>query len=303
MPSGTRKGSPWSDQENDLIVADYFAMLENDILQLPYGKAAHRRALMPQLNKRSEGSIEFKHQNISAVLMGLGLEWIEGYKPAFNFQESLIQAIERYLEEHSDWRATKFLGKKLDERLGAVSVSGEDVKVPILTDPIEIHTPPTQSNQPPPREWKKAFKFAVGANVAGRDERNAALGRAGEKLVLAHERLVLKQAGRTDLAKEVRWVSELDGDGYGYDIASFTPEGQPRLLEVKTTRGGWEYTPFFISRNELAVSQEQRSDWRLFRLWNFSREPKAFELVPPLENHVSLMATSYQASFPYAGGS
>lgn len=32
-------------------------------------------------------------------------------------------------------------------------------------------------------------------------------------------------------------------------------------------------------------------------VWNFSREPKAFELRPPLDAHVSLTATSYRASF------
>jgi hypothetical protein len=46
-----------------------------------------------------------------------------------------------------------------------------------------------------------------------------------------------------------------------------------------------------------AVAEERRSEWRLFRLWNFSREPKAFELLPPLDAHVSLTATAFQASF------
>jgi len=103
-------------------------------------------------------------------------------------------------------------------------------------------------------------------------------------------------ADREDLARKVRWVSEEDGDGAGYDIASFTPDGRERLIEVKTTNG-WERTPFYISRNELAVAEERRSEWCLFRLWNFSREPKAFELRPPLDAHVSLAATSFQASF------
>ncbi len=133
-------------------------------------------------------------------------------------------------------------------------------------------------------------------DVAGRDERNRALGRAGEERVVAHERSALKIAGRDDLARKVRWVSEEDGDGAGYDIASFTPDGQERLIEVKTTNG-WERTPFYISRNELAVAEELRSDWCLFRLWNFSREPKAFELYPPLHAHVLLTATAFQASF------
>jgi hypothetical protein len=33
------------------------------------------------------------------------------------------------------------------------------------------------------------------------------------------------------------------------------------------------------------------------RLWNFARAPKAFALRPPLEAHVSLTATGFQASF------
>lgn len=113
---------------------------------------------------------------------------------------------------------------------------------------------------------------------------------------MRHERAVLRASGREDLARAVRWVSHVDGDGAGYDIASFTPQGRTRLIEVKTTNG-WERTPFHISRNELAVADERRSEWSLFRLWNFSRDPQAFELYPPLESHVSLTATTFQASF------
>ena len=68
----------WSDQENDLIVADYFAMLADELAGRPYSKAQHRRALMLLLRGRPEGSIEFKHRNISAVLKALGEVWIDG---------------------------------------------------------------------------------------------------------------------------------------------------------------------------------------------------------------------------------
>ena len=118
----------------------------------------------------------------------------------------------------------------------------------------------------------------------------------GEDRVLSHERFSLASAGRDDLARRVRWVSDEDGDGAGYDIASFETDGRSRLIEVKTTNG-WERTPFHITRNELAVSEERRRDWCLVRLWNFARDPRAFELRPPLEAHVSLMPTSFQASF------
>ena len=88
---------PWTDEENDLIVADYFAMLAEDMAGRSYNKAQHRRSLMPLLRSRTEGSIEFKHQNISAVLKGLGEDWIPGYKPAFNFQMTLVDAVARWL--------------------------------------------------------------------------------------------------------------------------------------------------------------------------------------------------------------
>ena len=48
---------PWTDEENDLIVADYFAMLADDVCGRPYNKAEHRRGLLPLLNDRSEGPV------------------------------------------------------------------------------------------------------------------------------------------------------------------------------------------------------------------------------------------------------
>lgn len=158
----------------------------------------------------------------------------------------------------------------LGRRSGAVAPTGLAEARPIWIGP-----PPTLSNQPPPQELEQMLHTARKFDVAARDERNRALGRVGEERVLAHERAALKSAGRDDLARKVQWVSEEDGDGAGYDIASFAPAVRPRLIEVKTTNG-WERTPFHISRNELAVAEERRSDWSLFRLWNFAREPKAF---------------------------
>ena len=133
-------------------------------------------------------------------------------------------------------------------------------------------------------------------DVAEREERNRVLGKAGEERALIHERSVLREAGRDDLARKVLWVSQEEGDGAGYDIASFTPQGKPRLIEVKTTNG-WDRTPFYISRNEVRVAEDNRDTWHLFRLYNFAREPRAFELRPPLNAHVSLTATSFQANF------
>jgi len=272
----------WTDAENDLIVADYFSMLADDVAGRPYNKAGHRRQLLPLLNNRSEGSVEFKHQNISAVLKGLGEVWITGYKPAFNFQTSLVDAVARWLAINPGWTHRTLSSRPADGMAEAAQ--------------LWVGPAPTLTNQPPPEELEQMLHIAKKFDVAARDERNRALGKAGEERVLKHERDTLTAAGREDLARKIRWVSDEDGDGAGYDIASFDADGRQRLIEVKTTNG-WERTPFHISRNELVVADERREDWCLFRLWNFARTPKAFELRPPLDAHVSLTATSFQASF------
>lgn len=272
----------WTDEENDLIVADYFAMLEDDISGRSYNKTEHRRALLPRLRGRSEGSIEFKHQNISAILKGLGETWILGYKPAVNYQASLEDAVARWLAQDQD-------------RLSYLAVSRQSSVLQEVAS-IWVGPAPTLSNQSPPQELEQMLRIARKFDVAGRDERNRNLGRAGEERVFAHEQALLQSAGRDDLARKVRWVSKEEGDGAGYDIASFSPDGRSRLIEVKTTNG-WERTPFHITRNELAVADERRSEWCLFRLWNFSREPKAFELYPPLDAHVTLTAATFVAGF------
>ena len=274
----------WSDEENDAIVGDYFEMLADDLGGRSYNKAAHNR-LLQSLIPRQRSSIEFKHQNISAVLMSLGETWISGYKPAFNFQASLADAVVRWLDRHPN---------------GVAQVSQSETRPAPLTlredAALWVGPPPTVSNAPPPYELEQMIATARRYNVAERDARNRALGRAGEERVLVHEQANLIAAGRTDLSNQIRWVSDVDGDGAGYDIQSFETDGTDRLIEVKTTNG-WDRTPFYITRNELTVADTRRENWRLMRLWNFSREPKAFELRMPLDAHVSLIATGFQANF------
>lgn len=270
----------WSDTENDALVAAYFAMLSDELSGRSYNKAAQNRALQERIG-RSRGSIEFKLSNVSAACIGLGLPVIKGYQPRFNFQMSLAEAASRWLARNPEWEIA--LHNKPKRQIAEPAA-------------LFVGIAPTLRNAPPPEEMEQMQRVARRFDVAGRDERNRALGYAGEERVFHHERQTLRQSGREDLARRVRWVSKEDGDGVGYDIASFTEQGRERLIEVKTTNG-WERTPFYISRNELDVATERRDDWYLFRLFEFARAPKAFELRPPLEAHVSLTATNFQASF------
>ena len=279
----------WTNEENDAIVSDYFAMLDAELAGRRYSKAGHNRDLQGRIG-RERTSIEYKHQNISAVLQELGETWIRGYKPAFNFQASLVDAVARWATKNPDWF------KRTPAWLGATGAAGP-MASPLGEAPhLWIGPQPERRTAPPGTKVGEFERLVTRFDPAGRDDRNRVLGRAGEELVFARERSVLINAGREDLARKVRWVSHEDGDGVGYDIASFEPDGRQRLLEVKTTNG-WDRTPFFITRNELQVAEERREEWRLLRLWDFSRGPKAFELRPPLDTQMSLVATTFRAEW------
>src|SRR5437773_2711715 len=99
MADQAKIGTDWQNDELDAIVADYFAMLESDLHGRPYVKAQHSKRLMAEIG-RTHRSVEFKHQNISAVLDELGMPWIPGYKPKRNYQNAIFDAIDRYLTRH-----------------------------------------------------------------------------------------------------------------------------------------------------------------------------------------------------------
>ena len=68
-------------------------MLQADLACVPFNKTDHRDRLGALLPARSHKSIEFKHMNVSAVMLGLGQPRVSGYPPAANFQLSLIDAV------------------------------------------------------------------------------------------------------------------------------------------------------------------------------------------------------------------
>jgi hypothetical protein len=276
MPTEPVEHRDWTDEELDLIVADYFAMLSDEMARVPYNKAGHNRSLQNEID-RSKSSIEFKHRNISAVLVQLGLPRIVGYFPAENYQRAIIGAIDRYLS------------KTPVSLHPEVALGGAAERASLFVGTA----PPLSPITPRRTEIERLIrKF----NPVERDFRNRKLGREGEELVFHFERQKLQRLDRPDLARKIKWISEELGDGAGYDILSFDVSGRERLLEVKTTVGA-DVTPFYITRNELSLAAERPDAFRLCRVFDFSAHPRMFELTPPLENFVHLSPLSYEASF------
>ena len=97
-----RMPETWSREEVEAVVADYLAMLAMELRQQPFNKAERNRQLRLMLRHRPKGSVERKHQNISAILLEFGYPYIDGYKPLGNYQNLLRQVVADRLSGATD---------------------------------------------------------------------------------------------------------------------------------------------------------------------------------------------------------
>lgn len=258
----------WTAIECELIVADYFKMLSLELAGKSFNKAEHRRQLQPLLNNRSGGSIEFKHQNISAVLIRLGRPYIKGYLPRYNAQSLLAEKVIEYLSEHP---ILEIQFKQFAENTSFKRPEKIDFEKWLVTPPAKTELILTNVlNEPEQLYVSKSLK----KNYLEQEQKNAHLGKLGEELVLDYERWQLKHLGFDQLAKQVTWVAQ-DDDSAGFDILSRNVDGSHKFIEVKTTRLGKE-TPFFFSKGELQFSQLSAEDYHLYRVFDATSNAKIF---------------------------
>jgi uncharacterized protein DUF3883 len=273
----SKEGTDWTADEVAVLVRSYFLMLAQERAGRDYNKSEYRRNVIAAIG-RKPGSIERKLQNVSAVLDEIGIPWIQGYKPLANYQDSLVAVVEQQLLQHPG----------LFEAAAAGPLRVRDENEILVAPPPLLNS---DSESRPAAIRRLVGKF----DPAARDARNRDLGRAGEEFVVGFERRRLERAGRGDLAGDVRWVSDLDGDGYGYDVQSFETDGQERLLEIKTTCGN-ERTPFWMSQRECDVAAERRDIYRVRRVFHFRNEVKMFDIAPPLEARLLLTPATFMAT-------
>jgi len=275
----------WSREEVDATVADYFDMLDQGLRGNDYNKSAHRRRLSTRLNARSDAAIERKHQNISAILIELGFVYIAGYKPLRNYQRLLYESVSsRLAGSHA---LTDYVHAQVS---APATVPQVDDILNALVDPPAPD--PDQARystrlRERPTVQKEVDYLAIEAS-------NRSLGAAGEVFVVRFEIERLRRAGCTALAAKVERVTETQGDGLGFDVLSFETSGQERFIEVKTTAYG-ALTPFFVSRNEVAVSRVRGDRFHLYRAFQFRNEPQLFFKKGSLDQAFNLDPYQYEA--------
>ncbi|MBS1510116.1 MAG: DUF3883 domain-containing protein [Bacteroidetes bacterium] len=276
----------WTTKEVNLIVKDYFNMLQLELRHQRYNKASHRRFLFPLLNNRSEGSVEFKHQNISAALIKMGLPFIKGYKPRFNYQKQILEkSISEYIMQHrlslekdfERFSESIIINEQSKSKIDFSNIVDEEPAISVVNEDEPLYRP-------------------IKINYLKKEQNNQKLGEEGEKLVLEYEKWSLIHAGRSNLADKVKWISKDSGDGTGFDILSKTLNGRDKFIEVKTTKLSRE-TPIYLTKNELSFSLLKERDFYLYRVFNFDTNPQIFIRNGHYNDFCKLEPQSYKGFF------
>lgn len=127
---------------------------------------------------------------------------------------------------------------------------------------LTLSNPPLGIKEFP--ETKRTFK--------GRDPDYEAIGRERTKTGTAGEELVRKlEKEKLSGTPYANNKIEKQADGIGYDLKSWTVEGEELQIEVKTTTGGID-TPFYLSANEWAYAElpENRNRYMIYRIYDYS---------------------------------
>ena len=279
-------GTDWTVAECVATVADYFDMLAAELRGRPQKKSEHNRQLR-QTVLRSSGSIEFKHANISAVLVEMQQPYLRGYNPRGHYQRRLAEAVVNYLDQNPEFFTTPEVLAAIEPTASPAVVLAAVAEV--FDSPPEIVLPISEATPWLSRRGRRV-------NFAERDARNRDLGRRGEQFALDLERRSLRDAGRDDLAARVEWVADTWGDGVGFDVLSFDPAGEgEKWVEVKTTTLG-KYHPFLVTANEVRCSQAEPGRFHLYRVFDFRLTPRVYVLPGALSARCELRPTQYTAA-------
>ena len=277
-------GKPWTAAEVAETTTAYFRMLRMQELGQHFVKAQLVRELCSKIPARNTKSIEYKFRNISAVLNGLGVQTVSGYKPLPNIQHLLIDVVADMLAED----------KVLDE--ATITSVEKPVEPNIFVDfasfvkgiPAPKHRISEQN-----AAWIQGK--AIKRDYLERESRNRSLGHAGELLVMEYEVHRLHAAGAKRYVDRIDHISNTQGDGLGYDIRSFEVDGRERYIEVKTTAYDAE-TPFFISPNEVNFSKNMADQFHLYRVFSFRKKPQMFIVPGSVDANFKLDPASFRAT-------
>lgn len=160
-------------------------------------------------------------------------------------------------------------------------IAAADADSPMATpepdDFLSVLTESPLADPPRASASEPVIVRGVATNFIEREARNRSLGSTGEEFVLKYKLARFVHACCESLAHKIEHTSKVRGDHEGCDILSFETNGAERLIEVKTAKYGKE-TPFFVTRNEVVVSERHPAQYNVHRMFSFRNAPRLYLL-------------------------
>jgi hypothetical protein len=153
--------------------------------------------------------------------------------------------------------------KSQEEEIGDESAFvGESDGPSVVAEDFRNENSPLKESSLPRTEFRPSGQKINWQELSARA---AEVGLRGELLVVEIEKNYLSLQGRVDLADKIKHVSVDSGDGAGYDILSFFPDGRYKFIEVKSTMKDASER-FFLSRRELEFLRDNPNSAFLYRV-------------------------------------
>lgn len=111
------------------------------------------------------------------------------------------------------------------------------------------------------------------------DKRRGDIGLTGEKVVVDKEIAELIRQGKHDLAEKVTHVSKTRGDGLGYDIKSYFPDGRRKYIEVKSAASR-QHKSIILTKNELGLLKRKGKNAFVYLVENAESDNPAIKACP-----------------------
>ncbi len=255
-----------AERRNEVLVQNYFIMLDAELQGELYSKADHRNRILKELGESDAERVDREHRHISAVLAEVGLPFADGFPPEAGFDDALEKAVQVFIEGNPELVEALCIDDVPPP--ASIPVELDDSKACWVAAPERGGFRP--SNHP---AWHPAGVNEIDHRV--REARNRNLAMAGERFVMAFERARLREAGMKDATDRIIWQSQTFGDSFGYDILSLEQDGSERFICVKTTNYGSRF-PFVLTNRELERAREHPKRFHVYRLFRFSRSAKLF---------------------------
>lgn len=282
----------WSQEESEFICDYYIKELKKYLTKKGFKKQVEAKSYLMKALLKTSKAVRLKLHHISSILVNSDLPYLEYFKPIPRAEIDLI-----------DWNETKVLKNILLDKFNEplfvellTTISDRtEYEITVSTD-TQIETPPEDDVFEHLKNIEQpSLRIRTKINYVEREIRNTKLGEAGENWVMNFEKQRLISIGKEYLASQIVWASKEIGDGLGFDIISFNSSGDKIYIEVKTTCLG-KYSAFYLTQKEVETSLKLKSNFIIYRVFDFNKETKLFTVDSSLEDSLDLIPTTFRAT-------